>query len=82
MCCNFVELNPHTAEVRYAMQDPMQIIDESRVADCWSVVDIKACFHNFPVAEHAQPYLGIVTQDGLFIFLRMPFGLASAPMHC
>lgn len=30
----------------------------------------------------AQKYLGITTQDGLFVYRRMPFGLASAPMWC
>ena len=37
------------ADVHYPMQDPMHIVDESREADLWSTIDIKACFHNFPV---------------------------------
>ena len=82
MCYNFVELNPYTEDIQYAIQEPAQIIDESRGATCWSVIDIKACFHNFPVVEHAKTYLGVVTQDGLWQNERMTFGLQSAPKHC
>jgi hypothetical protein len=48
----------------------------------WTIVDVKACFHNFPVVAGAETFLGIITQDGLFVYLRMPFGLTSAPMWC
>ena len=49
LCCNFVELNAHTGESNYPVPEPLHIIDESREADLWSLLDIKACFHNFPV---------------------------------
>ena len=41
----------------------------------------KAGFHNIPVDENSSRYLGIVTQDGLWKFIRMPFGLKGAPAH-
>jgi hypothetical protein len=66
MCSNFVDLNPHTEDLQYPLQEPASILDESRDATCWSVLDIKACFHNFPIVEHAKKYLGHVTQDGLW----------------
>ena len=61
MCCNFVDLNPHTAAVHYPIPEPAALVDESARADVWSTIDIKACFHNFPVAHSAQEYLGITT---------------------
>lgn len=61
LCCNFVELNAHTGETQYPVQDPLQIIDEQREADLWSLLDIKACFHNFPVVSEQQSQLGLVT---------------------
>ena len=64
------------------MQDPGQIIDESREANLWSLLDIKACFHNFPVVADQQDQLGVVTQDGLWVHERMAFGLELAPKHC
>jgi hypothetical protein len=75
-------LNPNLADVNYPIQDPHHIIDESRTASLWTLLDIKACFLNFPVKVGQSTYLGIITQDGLYIFLRMPFGLTSAPMWC
>ena len=79
MCCNFVDLNPHTAAVHYPVPEPALLVDESAQADLWSTIDVKACFHNFPVAYSAQDYLGITTQDGLFVAKRMQFGLDTAP---
>ena len=43
------------------MQDPLHIVDEQREADLWSLLDIKACFHNFPVVPEQQTQLGLVT---------------------
>ncbi len=60
----------------------MQIIDESRESDLWSLLDIKACFHNFPVVPEQQAQLGLVTQDGLWVHERMAFGLELAPKWC
>ncbi len=82
MCCNFVELNAHTEEVNYPIQEPQHIIDESRESDLWSLLDIKACFHNFPVVKGQQEQLGLVTQDGLWVHERMAFGLELAPKWC
>lgn len=82
MCCNFVDLNPHTAAIHYPIPEPGQLIDESAGADLWSTVDVKACFLNFPVVEEAQEYLGITTQDGLYVSERMQFGLDTAPQWC
>ena len=41
---------------------------------------MKAGFYNIPVKEEAKGVLGIVTQDGLFQYKRMPFGLTAAPL--
>ena len=82
MCCNFVDLNPYTAPAHYPIPQPAYLIDESREANLWSTLDIKSCYHNFEVTEEAQPYLGITTQDGLYIFQRMPFGMDTASQWC
>ncbi len=82
LCCNFVELNAHTGECNYPVQDPLHIVDEQREADLWSLLDIKACFHNFPVVPEQQTQLGLVTQDGLWVHERMGFGLELAPKWC
>lgn len=46
-----------------------------------SLLDMKACYHNLPVAEDTQELLGVVTQDGIFVYMKMPFGVKQAPEH-
>ena len=46
----------------------------------YSGLDLKSGFLNIPCTERASELLGLVTQDGLFRFLRMPFGCTMAPM--
>ena len=47
----------------------------------YSGIDLKAGFLNIGVTERTKPLLGIITQDGLFRFTRMAFGLSQAPMY-
>ena len=42
---------------------------------------MKSGFLNIPTTEETSELLGLVTQDGLYRFLRMPFGCAGAPMY-
>ena len=46
-----------------------------------SALDIKAGFHNIPIAGHLQRYCGLATQDGVFVAQCMQFGFKSAPAH-
>ncbi len=79
MCSDFTNLNPLSAQQKYPMQDVDQYIDESRGYNCWSILEIKAGFNNVVFSEWARKYLGISSSDGLFRYLRMPFGLLKAP---
>ena len=45
----------------------------------WSLLDLKSGFFNIPVAPSARKYLGVVTEDGLYRYKRMPMGVKSAP---
>ncbi len=45
------------------------------------MLDAKSGYHNVKVHPNTQPYLGVITQDGLYVFVRMPFGLSKAPDH-
>ncbi len=69
-------------DTNFPIPEPAHIIDDQREATLWSVIDIKACFHNFPVVEGGSDFLGIITQDGLHVHDMMPMGLESSPRHC
>ncbi len=47
----------------------------------FSAMDIKAGFHNIPIAAECVPFAGLITQDALFVYERMAFGFAHAPAH-
>ncbi|CEL53469.1 Retrovirus-related Pol polyprotein from transposon opus OS=Drosophila melanogaster GN=pol PE=4 SV=1 [Rhizoctonia solani AG-1 IB] len=45
-----------------------------------SVMDLHAGFHAIPIAPESVPYTGFhVDGRGYYVYLRMPFGLTSAP---
>ena len=41
---------------------------------------MKAGFLNVPVDDSTKELLGVVTQDGLYRYTRLAFGLIEAPM--
>lgn len=42
------------------------------------VLDLLSAYHLMPVAETDTPKPAIVTQDGPYVFKRMPFGVSNA----
>ena len=46
-----------------------------------SALNIKAGFFNVPINPPLQRFAGLVAQDGLYVFLPMAFGFATAPAH-
>ena len=58
------------------MKDTHQLIDLWGDATVGSLLDMKACYHNIVAEEETQALLGVTTQDGIFTFKRMPFGVA------
>lgn len=63
------------------MPDQQSVREAFAHSTIFSAMDLKAGFQNVPVAENTKPLLGLVTQDGLFQWERMAFGLVGAPMH-
>lgn len=63
----------------YPLPDIPQMVDQSRGHDLWCLLDLKSGFYNVPVALHARRNLGVVTQDGMFRYKRMPMGVQAAP---
>ena len=51
--------------------------------DCWySKLDLSNCFLSFPLHQEALPHFVFRFQDQLDQFIRLPFGLSSAPRTC
>ena len=78
-CTDFREINSVARQCKYPLPDIPQIIDAQHGCDAWSILDLKSGFYNIPVAPHARKMLGIVMQDGMYHYCRMPMGVISAP---
>ena len=79
MCYNAVDVNARTKVSKRHIPDCMSVVDELSKANYMSLVDLKGAFFNHLVAKNARKYLGFITQDGMYRFVRMPFGCVNAP---
>ena len=79
MCIDYRKLNAQTVKDAY----PVPLIDDCltmcREAKWFTLIDIKDAYHHIPMDPVSIPLTAFVTPDGLFEWLRMPFGLAVAP---
>ena len=75
-------LNDH---LRYEYFSYSSVRDATEVStpDCWyGKLDLSNCFLSFPLHPSAQPHFIFRFEGRLLQFVRMPFGLASAPRVC
>jgi hypothetical protein len=79
MCFNAVDVNAVTKLSKHHVAETSQVIDELTFAKLMSLIDLKGAFFNHPVDPNSIKYLGFITQDGMFQFLKMPFGCVNAP---
>ena len=61
------------------MRDCLSIVHRLAESSLFSGIDMKAGFLNVPVDYETTKLLGVVTQDGLYRYLRLAFGLLEAP---
>ena len=57
------------------MKDTWQLADLWGNATVGTILDMKACYHNIPVEEGSQELLGMVMQDGTYVYTCMAFGV-------
>ena len=81
MCGNYSEVNARIALPTHAMGDCASALDHSKKFRIKSGIDVKAGFNNIPVPKELQTYLAIVTQDGVYVPPRGPFGVNALPSH-
>ena len=80
LCVNFTDLNARLLVKRYPMRDCNTIISRLSRSKVFSGIDMKSGFLNIRVSLRTLALLGVITQDGLYRYTRMAFGLVEAPM--
>jgi hypothetical protein len=75
-------LNDHL-EYQYFSYSSVRDAMELSSQDCWyGKLDLTNCFLSFPLHPSALPHFIFAFEGRLYQFVRMPFGLSSAPRIC
>ena len=73
------ELNTYLAKVSFSM-DTLKLIKAAAQAGMWATsLDLSDAYHHIPMGERSQVFLCFQVGNRRFMFLVLPFGLATAP---
>ena len=63
----------------YPLPRVQQAIDSLQGKDYFFTFDLRKACRQIPIEKEHRKYLAFITPDGLYEWLRMPFGIAGAP---
>jgi hypothetical protein len=78
-CIDYRALNAITKRDVYPLPRIDDTLDHLHGARLFTSLDLHSGYWQVPVAARDRDKTGFVTRQGLFRFIRMPFGLANAP---
>lgn len=80
MCVDYRALNKITVKDRY----PLPLIDDhiDRLGKCkfFTTLDMATGFHQIRLDDDSVPLTGFVTSESHYEYVKMPYGLANAPI--
>lgn len=79
LCIDYRFLNKITECLNYPFPLIEDLVDSLRDKYHFTLFDLKDGFHHVDVAEESIKYTAFITPLGHFEFLKMPFGLKTAP---
>ncbi len=79
VCIDPKYLNPHIKRPMYQLPDIDALLSELGEARIFATLDLECGFWQVPVSESTSDLLTFGTPYGRFQYLRLPFGVASAP---
>ena len=78
MCIDYRKLNSVTAKDSYLLPNMQKVLDSLSRAKIFSKIDALSGYHQVKVAEEDIHKTAFGCKQGVFEFLRMPFGLVNA----
>lgn len=79
ICLDFRKLNSLTVFNSEPMPAPDYIFSNISGSKFFSKIDLTKGYWQIPLSEHCKQYTAFPTQDGLYEFNVLPFGLVGAP---
>ena len=78
-CVDFRRLNSITRKDVYPLPRVDDILDTLGNAQYFTTLDLASGYWQVPLDDDARPKSAFTTHQGLYEFVRMPFGLCNAP---
>ncbi|KAL0152786.1 hypothetical protein M9458_052509 [Cirrhinus mrigala] len=79
LCVDFSELNCKSVPDRHPIPRIQDMLDALGGSSWFSVLDQGKAYHQGYLDEESRPLTAFITPWGLFEWVRIPFGLSSAP---
>ena len=80
ICATFkVTINPHLEMFTCPLPTPDEVFATLANGESFTKLDLSRAYKQIKVSSKSQQYLTITAHLGLYQYLRLPFGIASAP---